>query len=77
MDINLDTDDLIVGDRVSRSWMDERRTGTIAEVYRGAPPAIGLGIRMFAITWDDTRRTERGYLRPSLTKLVTADRRTE
>ena len=57
---------LQVGDRVKQhgwAWRSEPdRFGTVMELYRGVPSATIPGIDLVAVQWDDTGRTERGYI---------------
>lgn len=63
---------LHVGDRVTRPrFLNDReatpRHGTITEVYRSVPSAVGTSHVLFAVRWEDTDLVERGYLENGLT----------
>lgn len=53
-----------LGDRiVIRDFRtQELRRGTIVEVYKTLPSGDRRTMPMYAVAWEDTKRTERGYL---------------
>jgi len=66
-------DDLQVRDRVSRPkdlfdarLTPTRRYGSIVEVYAARPNGLGQGATLYAVHWEDTHTTARGYLRCGL-----------
>lgn len=72
------TDDLLVGDHVSRpkwTWTEDGirargdRLGIVVKVYSDTATGVGRAHTLYAVEWDDTHTIERGYLRIGLTKL--------
>jgi hypothetical protein len=74
-----------LNDRVRRkgyAWKEEPdRVGTVVRCYRGAPTSTAPGVAMVSVLWDDTGRTEDGYLAESggliRLQIVEADARAE
>lgn len=60
------------GERVERMKYDTAtgRLGTIVEVYHGTRNTLGEQIKFYAVQWDDTQLTERGYTEIGLRKVT-------
>jgi hypothetical protein len=56
-----------VGDRVVRDTAVGIRRGVIARRYASVPNGRGETLPLFAVTWDDSKTTEDGYLANNLT----------
>lgn len=69
----MDADDLAIGDRVQRAPFhgEASRIGTVCDVYSCQPPRGDLvSLALYAVRWEDSGYTERGYLRGGLIRCL-------
>lgn len=61
-------DDLAIGDLVQRASFpgEPTRRGTVADTYQSSAGALGETVPLYAVYWEDSNYTERGYLRVGL-----------